>query len=148
MKRVLGVTFFCGFLSALIVSGSASPSAQGNMLPEEAVTVADKVWGEAYVACDVETWDELLGDDLVFIHIGGMVDDKAKQMASAERCDVKSLETQVTSVRVYGDTAVLLGAMQGKAGGDFGFDIVYTRVYVQQQGVWKLVSHQSTDVSG
>ena len=148
MKHVVGVTLFCGVLSALIVCGAASPSAQGYMLPKEAVTVADKVWREAYVACDVETWDKLLGGDLVFIHIGGMVDDKAKQMASVERCDVKALETQVTSVRVYGDTVVLLGAMQGKAGGDFGFDIVYTRVYVQQEGVWKLVSHQSTDVSG
>ena len=134
----------------LAACGGASLAAQGSMLPEEAVKVADRVWGEAYVACDVEPWDRLLGDDLVFIHMGGAVDDKATQMASVERCDIETLETQVTSVRVYGETTVvLLGAMQGKAsGGDLRFDIIYTRVYVQQQGVWKLVSHQSTGVSG
>ena len=50
-------------------------------------------------------------------------------------------------MRLYGDdTAVLLGAMQGKTkSGGFTFDLLYTRVYIKQNGAWRLVSHQSTD---
>ena len=68
-------------------------------------------------------------------------------MASVKQCGIESLNSQVTSVRIYGDdTAVVLGAMQGTVKeGDFQFDLLYTRVYILQNGGWRLVAHQSTD---
>ncbi|HEV3060401.1 MAG TPA: nuclear transport factor 2 family protein [Vicinamibacterales bacterium] len=111
------------------------------------IAAIDKSWGDAYVSCDAGAWDALLADDLVFIHNGGSIDDKAKQMASIKQCVIESLNSTVTKVRLYGnDTAVVTGRMQGKLKGrDFRFDLLYTRVYIRQKGSWRLVSHQSTD---
>ena len=110
------------------------------------VRAIDASWRDAYVACDATAWDALLADDLTFIHNNGSIDDKAKQMASVQGCGLKSLDSQVTSVRVYGDdTVVVLGALQGETKGGFQFDLLYTRVYVLRDGAWRLVAHQSTD---
>ena len=114
---------------------------------EDSLRAGDKGWATAYAACDVKAWDALLGKDVSFIHNNGMIDDKAKQMASVKACMIGSLQSAVNSVRFYGDnTAVVLGNMQGTVKGrDFRFDLLYTRVYVKQGGAWTLVSHQSTD---
>ncbi len=111
------------------------------------IAAIDKRWAEAYVGCDTKVWEALLSDDLVFIHTGGTVDDRAAQVASIKACPLESLKSAVTKVRMYGDdTAVVLGNMQGKVKGrDFRFDLLYTRVYILQNGVWRLVTHQSTD---
>ena len=141
MKRFLTAVTVGLMVSGALVAAGADDAAV------TAVKAADRTWGEAYVACTTKTWEALLSDDVVFIHNNGMIDNKAKQMASIAGCGLESLKTDVTSVRVYGpDTAVVLGAMQGKVKGrDFRFDLLYTRVYIRQQGVWRLVSHQSTD---
>ncbi len=132
-------------LLASVVVG-AGPVLAGDA-KDDALRAVDKGWGTAYVACDVKAWDTLLGKDVVFIHNNGMIDDKAKQLASVKACMIGSLQSAVSSVRFYGDnTAVVLGNMQGTLKGrDFRFDLLYTRVYVKQGSAWALVSHQSTD---
>jgi len=131
----------------LVLLGVMPTTAAGQDATAAAVRAVDLAWGRAYVACDGTIWDALLADHLTFIHNNGSIDDKAKQMASVKECGIDSLNSQVTSVRLYGnDTAVVLGAMQGKVkGGDFRFDLLYTRVYILQNSAWRLVAHQSTD---
>jgi len=128
---------------ALIVSGGLA--AQGNT--EATITALDKGWAKAYVDCDTKAWDALLASDLVFIHNNGGSDNKAAQMKSIAACSLESLANQQTSIRLYGDnTAVLIGAMQGKVkNSTFTFDLIYTRTYIKKNGAWQLVSHQSTD---
>jgi ketosteroid isomerase-like protein len=141
MKRALvGLALVVGFHGEFAAASLGQASS-------DAIAAIDKGWGEAYVKCDAAAWDTLLGDDLVFIHNSGSIDDKAKQMASIKQCAIESLDSSVTKVRLYGaDTAVVLGHMQGKVKGrDFRFDLLYTRVYIRQKGAWRLVSHQSTD---
>jgi ketosteroid isomerase-like protein len=141
MKHVLlGMVFGLAVSAVVPVSGADDAAIS-------AVKAVDRNWGEAYVACTTKVWESLLAEDLVFIHNNGSIDGKAKQMASIASCGIESLKASVTSVRVYGaDTAVVIGKMQGKVkGGDFRFDLLYTRVYIQEKGAWRLVSHQSTD---
>ena len=140
MKRLL-----MGCVCALAIHSALLVAAQSKAA--DAVAAVDKSWGESYVACNVKAWDELLADDLTFLHNNGMMDDKAKQIASVKSCGIESLTSEVTKVRMYGDnTAVVNGWMKGKVKGrDFRFDLLYTRTYIKQKGVWKLVSHQSTD---
>lgn len=140
MRRIVTLAAVIAFV------GVGSAAAQSKALVDT-ISAVDKGWAEAYVSCNVKAWDALLGDDMTFIHNNGSIDDKAKQMASVKACPLETLNSQVQKVRVYGDdTAVVLGAMQGKVkAGDFRFDLLYTRVYVKQHGAWKLVSHQSTD---
>ena len=145
MKRLLLVVVMAGGLASfaprVVLAAGADDAAVA------AVKAADRSWGDAYQACTVKTWESLLGEDVVFIHNNGMIDNKAKQMASIAACVIASLKSEVTSVRLYGaDTAVVLGHMQGSLKGrDFKFDLLYTRVYIRQKGAWRLVSHQSTD---
>jgi ketosteroid isomerase-like protein len=141
MKRLL-----MGCACALAVHSTWLVAAQGSKTAD-AVAAVDKSWAESYVACNVKAWDELLADDVTFIHNSGSIDDKAKQMASVKACGIESLQSDVTKVRLYGDnTAVVLGWMKGKVKGrDFRFDLLYSRVYIKQKGAWRLVSHQSTD---
>lgn len=138
MKRIL-------IAAALATALTAGIAAQSKT--EAEITAIDKGWGEAYVSCNSKAWDALLADDLVFMHYGGSIDNKAAQMKSVVDCPLASLNSQQTKVRVYGDdTGVVLGAMQGKLkSGTFSFDLLYTRVYIKQNGAWRLVSHQSTE---
>lgn len=138
---------FLMLVAVIVALGTQPTTAAGQDATVAAVTAVDLTWGRAYVACDGKTWDALLADHLTFIHNNGAIDDKAKQMASVKQCGIESLNSQVTSVRIYGDdTAVVLGAMQGTVKeGDFQFDLLYTRVYILQNGGWRLVAHQSTD---
>lgn len=132
---------------AVAVSGAGVAVAQDSAIAADLRKV-DGSWRDAYLACDAEAWDALLADDLSFLHNNGSIDDKATQMASVQSCNMASLESQVSSVRVYGDdTAVVLGALQGQTKGGFEFDLLYTRVYVLQDGAWRLAAHQSTDVN-
>jgi hypothetical protein len=137
-----------GFVIAVGLLATLSGSALAQSATEAKIAAVDKGWGEAYVSCNSKAWDALLGDDLVFIHNNGSIDNKAAQMRSVVACPLESLNTQQTKVRVYGEnTAVVLGAMQGKLkNSTFTFDLLYTRVYIKDaKGVWHLVSHQSTD---
>jgi ketosteroid isomerase-like protein len=140
MKR-----FAVGLILIAIMSAGVSMFAQGK--DEAEITAIDKSWGEAYASCNVKAWESLLAEDLVFIHNSGAADDKARQMKSIADCGIATLNSAVTKVRIYGgDTAIVQGNMQGSLKGrDFKFNLVYTRVYIKQQGTWKLVSHQSTD---
>jgi ketosteroid isomerase-like protein len=130
---------------ALLMVTAAGAAAQSKV--EAEIAAIDKGWGEAYVACNAKAWESLLADDLVFIHNSGSIDNKAAQVKSAAACPLESLNTQQTKVRLYGDnTAVLTGAMQGKTkSGGYTFDLLYSRVYIKQNGAWRLVNHQSTD---
>ena len=139
MNRVAIAWLAVAVASGLIVTAQEATVAA-------TVRAVDASWRRAYVACDAATWDALLADELTFIHNNGSIDDKAKQMASVQGCGIDSLDSQVNSVRAYGDdTAVVLGALQGRTKGGFAFDLLYTRVYVLQDGAWRLVAHQSTD---
>lgn len=141
MRVTTRVLIAVGFVAAL----GAGAIAQSKT--EAEIAAIDKGWGQAYVSCNSKAWDALLGEDLVFIHNNGGIDNKAAQIKSVIACPLESLNTQQTKIRLYGDnTAVLLGAMQGKLkNSTFTFDLLYTRVYIKQNGAWKLVSHQSTD---
>jgi len=136
-----------GFVLALGLGAPATAAAQGYMHPVDAMKVLDGLWGKAYVACDAKAWDEMLSDDLTFIHTGGTLDDKARQMAAIRMCNIESLTSKVTDATLYGDhTVVLTGAMQGKLkNSTFTFDLVYTRVFIRRNDTWQLVAHQSTN---
>ena len=136
--------WFAALAVVVVVAGSPLTGQEASVVA--AVKAADTSWRLAYLACDAETWDALLADDLTFLHNNGSVDDKSKQMASVRGCGLKTLDSTITSVRTYGDdTAVVMGALKGETKGGFGFDLLYTRVYVIQDGGWRLVAHQSTD---
>ncbi len=136
------------FLGAVVVAAQVGVSAQTKPLSAAATAVAavDKTWAEFYQSCNVDGMNRLIADDMVFIHIGGNMQTKAQFVDSVRPCNMEQVQTEVTSVRLYGNSAVVIGTMTYKVKGMAApGSIVYTRVYVKDGGDrWSLVTHQST----
>jgi ketosteroid isomerase-like protein len=66
----------------------------------------------ALVSRDIAALDALIGDDLVHIHGNGGVDDKAGYLGGIEsKYDFHAVSRGDLTVRVYGDVAVVTGAL-------------------------------------
>ncbi len=117
--------------------------------PEQAVMSAERVWSKALVANDVATLDRVMAADLTYGHASGKTDTKRTYLARIQSGAQKYLSFQYdpgTTVRVYGDTAVLNGVAQVSSRTDGKDDTLHLRflhVYVKQDGDWRLVAHQS-----
>lgn len=110
---------------------------------------ADNTYAIAYLACDIQAWQHLLGDDLTFVHRDGSTEGKAGQLVRIKSCSMESATSHVETVRVYDDNAAIVtGVIKGNARGRGGFHLVYTRTYVRRGGAWQIVAHQSTDAPG
>lgn len=116
----------------------------GQSIQHDEVIAADQLWATAYQSCDTNTMDELLAEDLVFIHLTSAIDTKETFMAGAASCGMEMAKAEQTSVRVYGNTAVVVGDLHFKAKGFGEGALRYSRVFVKQNGSWRLVNHQST----
>ena len=108
----------------------------------------------ALVAGSLESLDELLAEDFVLIDVlSGSDISKAALLAAAGSEPIKfdAIQPLEARVRRYGDTAVITGRtrMNGKfQGSPFEASSRYTHVYVEQQGRWRLVSAQGTQIAG
>ena len=114
-----------------------------------AVLDADRLRYRAMVDNDAAALDQLLADDLVYMHSTGGVDSKASLMAAlqARKFSFKSAETSDTQVRSYGDVALLNGKVRmlvEVAGTDHHAFSAFTTVWVRRGGILRLVHWQST----
>ena len=72
---------------------------------------------------------------------------KAAFVDSVRPCNMEQVHTTPTSIRLYGNTAIVIGNMTYKVKGRAAApgSIIYTRAYVRDgSGRWSLVTHQST----
>ena len=105
---------------------------------------------DAMVAADVPVLQEILGEELRFIHSNGTVEGKYVFIAAIEsgRLDYVSARTRDTVVHVYGDTGVVQGTgeLEVRAAGGPTQKLVnlFSAVYVKRDGGWRLVAYQST----
>ena len=116
----------------------------GSGAPAE-VAAADRSWAEFYQTCDIDGMNQLIADDMMFVHIGGNVQNKTQFVDSVRLCNMERVETTPSSIRLYGDTAIVVGNMTYTVQGMAQGHIIYTRAYVKQASSrWSLVTHQST----
>ena len=120
-------------------TGSLSPA-------EKEVVAADASWARAHQSCDMELMDQVLHDDLMFIHAHARVDTKPLVMTQFGRCSNE--ETIISPLRVVAispDTAVIEAGMRLRQKGQTEvYQSLYTRVYVQEGGDWRMIAHQTT----
>jgi ketosteroid isomerase-like protein len=94
----------------------------------------------------IDLVEDLFDDDLVFIHITGHITTKAewiKQLKSGSFVYNK-IEQKEAAVKVYGDTAVLVGKAYFTVNGGSLYKLVYTEVYTKKNEKWKLVNLHTT----
>ena len=121
------------------------------MSEENYLLKLDNEWNEAYPRRDVSALDHIIADDWVCIDGAGLVISK-KQLLERVESSVAFLDPHKfdeTSLRMFGDTAIVTGRLSGtKRGNDgtFYLEQRYTRVYVKRNDRWQCVATQVTVV--
>jgi hypothetical protein len=99
-----------------------------------------------------ECIDQLMADEYQIIQPGGVVVGKAETLASL-RSDQRHWEIASSDehdVRIYGDTAVVIGRWRGRGvnhGQAFDYTARYLCMWVKRNGRWQIVADQSTEIA-
>ena len=113
---------------------------------EQAIRQVDHERIQAQLEADAVALDRIYADDFIGIGPSGTVRTKAQVISDFTSGDLKfqSITTDDVQVRVYGNTAVETGRsiMNGQDKGQtVPRDTRFTRVWVKQQGRWRLVAN-------
>ena len=120
---------------------------------EQTIRKLDNERIQAQIHADAAALDRLYADDFIGVGPSGTVRTKPQVMADFTSGTLKfqSITTDEVQVRVYGDTAVETGlsTMKGEdKGKPVPQDTRFTRVWVKQQGRWRLVAnHYSSRIA-
>jgi hypothetical protein len=135
----------------LLLSIYPAPVAAAAMSPEESVRAAETARGQALLQADTTALSRLVADEFIEISRLGMLRTKSDNIRDIASGDLKlqSVKYESTSVRVYGDVAVLR-AIADNTGTFHGFPfrgrVWYTRVFVKREGRWQAVTMQQTPI--
>jgi ketosteroid isomerase-like protein len=143
-------TFVIAFLGLTATSSahgqkdSASRNQRSSV--EQAVRQLDKERIQAQIGADVVTLDRIYANDFVGVGPSGTVRTKTQVISDFTSGDLRfqSITTDEVQVRVYEKTAVetglstMVGQDKGKA---VPRDTRFTRVWIEQQGRWRLVAN-------
>jgi ketosteroid isomerase-like protein len=116
------------------------------------VKAAENEWLTGITKNDFRKLEQVLADDLMYLHSTGVMDSKASYVKSLQSGKQKYVSGKINDlkIRVYGQTAVLNGdanfefVTDGKPG---KAHLKYTHVFVKGGKGWQLVSHQSLKVA-
>ena len=114
---------------------------------------AEKAWAIAHLEGDVEALDRLMHPDYAIVRPDGSVIGKEEALRDYQ-LGVRRWERAESDdylIRVYGDTAVVVGrwiACSVNRGERFDYQARYTSVWVKEGGYWRMVSDQSTEIGG
>ncbi|MCI0438863.1 MAG: nuclear transport factor 2 family protein [Chloroflexi bacterium] len=119
---------------------------------EQEVLDLEKRRFEAIVRNDYAALEQILANDLTYIHSNGVFESKAEFIGALKSGQRKYESSDVKEVhaRVYGSTAVLTGIVLNRVRGGGGvrdLNLRFTDVYVQRQGKWQMVAWQSTIIA-
>jgi ketosteroid isomerase-like protein len=133
--------------TALLQPGVVAPQESPGTVE---LTRLEQVWNNAHVHGDAAALDSLWADDLIVsvprMKVLTRID--ALEVARSGRMQFDRYETSDLRVRVYGDAAVVTGRLHRarKIGGNVLDDRwLFTKVYVRQQGRWRVVAFHASD---
>src|SRR6185369_12348717 len=113
---------------------------------EQAIRELDNERIQAQISADAVALDRIYADDFIGVGPSGTVRTKPQVISDFRSGDLKfqSITTDEVQIRIYGKTAVetglstMVGQDKGKA---VPRDTRFTRVWVKQQGRWRLVAN-------
>src|SRR5438876_1221165 len=148
------------FIAALVltvapmgVGQKQSASGSHGTSVEEAIRKLDNERIQAQIHADATALERIYADDFIGVGPSGTVRTKPQVILDFTSGDLRfqSITTDDVRVRVYGNAAVETGRStmdrqdKGKA---VPHDTLFTRVWIKQQGRWRLVAnHYSSSVS-
>jgi len=146
MKHILVTVVLAVVASSVALGQKQSETKDQTRSVEQAVREVDKGRIQAQINADAAALDRIYADDFIGVGPSGTVRNKAQVIADFTSGSLKfqSITTDDVQVRVYGNTAVESG-LSTMTGQDKGktvpSDTRFTRVWVKQQGRWRLVAN-------
>src|SRR5437870_9544517 len=146
MRRTLVTAVLALTATAIALGQKQSSSRDQRSSVEQAIRQLDRERIQAQIGADAVALKRIYADDFIGIGPSGTVRTKAQVIADFTSGDLRfqSITTDDVQVRVYGNTAVetglstMIGQDKGKA---VPRDNRFTRVWVKQQGHWRLVAN-------
>ena len=127
---------------------AASPPAAND---EEEIRRVEHALCEAFRTGDADTIARLEDETYTLTNTHAEVSTRADDIADAKKGEIRYSEfrNHDTTVRLYGDAAIVLGITSIKgtsAGKAFELDVRFTDTYVRRVGGWKLAASQATRI--
>ncbi len=153
MKRTLVVAVLALTGTSIAPGQEQSASKDQRSSVEKAIRQLDNERIQAQIHADATALDRIYADDFIGIGPSGTVRTKPQVLAdfTSHHLKFQSITTDEVQVRVYENTAVetglstMVGQDKGKA---VPRDNRFTRVWVKQQGRWRIVAnHYSTRIT-
>jgi ketosteroid isomerase-like protein len=123
------------------------------MKHEQSPAVAERRFFAGLLDANVAALDQVLADDFILIDVmsGSEVPKSVLlDLIGSGQLKFAAIELVESRVRLYGEAAVINGRtqMSGRfAGEPFSASSRYTHVYIKQQGDWRLVAAQGTQIA-
>jgi ketosteroid isomerase-like protein len=148
MKLILSLTAF--FLFATLPCMAQKPS--GNSNPqnevEREIRKLTRLWDEAMVKRNITFLDSILADDYI---ISGLAKPQYLDFIKSSEIKYTSFDREMVSVRVYGDTALVLGQAnvngQSSPMGWLSSTFSFMDVWVKQQRRWHCVATKAEEIT-
>ena len=100
----------------------------------------------AMVAADVDALDDILADDLTYVHTTAAIDTKESLTSglASGRLNYESIAPAAErDIRLHGDCAIVRGQARVHVNGN-RFTLEYTVVYVKPGGEWRMTAWHAT----
>ena len=155
MRQVFKIAFlaFLAFSTVAIASGQEQSAIRDRKkIVEQLIRKLDTERIQAQIHADAAALERIYADDFIGVGPSGTVRTKPQVISDFTSGDLRfqSITTDDVRVRVYGNAAVETGrsTMNGQdKGRQVPRDTRFTRVWVKQQGRWRLVAnHYSSNM--
>ena len=115
----------------------------------ETIQALERELRDALLASDTRALDSMFSDDFIYQHASADVNMKDHFLRRIGEHELKFvvLEPSDVNIRVYKDAAVVTGQLTIRIT-KFRNNAIrrFTRVYIRDNGQWKVVAHQSSGV--
>jgi len=153
MRWILFIAVVALTPTSIALGQEQSASRNQRSSVEQIIRQLDNERIQAQISADAVALDRIYADDFIGVGPSGTVRTKAQVISDFTSGDLKfqSITTDEIQVRVYENTAVetglstMVGQDKGKA---VPRDTRFTRVWIKQQGHWRLVAnHYSSRIA-
>jgi ketosteroid isomerase-like protein len=153
MRQIFSIAVVALSVAAIASGQQQGASRDPKPVVEQVIRRLDNERIQAQIHADAAALERIYADDFIGVGPSGTVRTKPQVISDFTSGDLKfqSITTDDLRVRVYGDSAVETGrsTMDGQdKGKTVPHDTRFTRVWVKQQGRWRLVAnHYSSNTS-
>jgi ketosteroid isomerase-like protein len=144
IRKTFSTVVGCALAVTGLIAAPATLAADKANLEHE-LMVLDQSWCNAVVKNDATALGVILADDLTDVSVKGKVNNKAQDIASLKTDKATQCDEDMMQVRVYGDTAVVVGRATVKSV-TFNGQFRFTDTYIRRDGHWQVVASQSTEI--